>query len=299
MFKFLLSLILFCSICFNITAQKTYQINGTVLNAKTLKPIEGANVIGKKGYAISSKKGEFKLNNLIKGTYSFKVSHVGFIDKTISETINSESKELTIYLNEATTTLNEIKVLGKSKQRKLKETPIVSQVVSKEFLKSNRENSLMQTLSKIPGVSTINIGSGQSKPVIRGLGFNRVAVVQNGIKHEAQQWGNDHGLEIDQHGIENIQIIKGPASLLYGSDAIAGVVDIQPNKIPLPNSTKGEVNILAETNNDLLGVSAGIATRKQNWFYRGRLTYRDYADYKVPTDKLIMKITFLIYMTII
>lgn len=286
MFKFLLSLILFCSICFNITAQKTYQINGTVLNAKTLKPIEGANVIGKKGYAISSKKGEFKLNNLIKGTYSFKVSHVGFIDKTISETINSESKELTIYLNEATTTLNEIKVLGKSKQRKLKEKPIVSQVVSKEFLKSNRENSLMQTLSKIPGVSTINIGSGQSKPVIRGLGFNRVAVVQNGIKHEAQQWGNDHGLEIDQHDIENIQIIKGPASLLYGSDAIAGVVDIQPNKIPLPNSTKGEVNILAETNNDLLGISAGISTRKQNWFYRGRLTYRDYADYKVPADQI-------------
>ncbi|WP_375240855.1 carboxypeptidase-like regulatory domain-containing protein [Polaribacter sp.] len=160
-----MSLILFCCICFQTTAQKSYQINGTVLNSKTLKPIEGANVIGKKGYAISSKKGEFKLNNLIKGTYSFKVSHVGFIDKTISETINSESKELTIYLNEATTTLNEIKVLGKSKQRKLKETPIVSQVVSKEFLKSNRENSLMQTLSKIPGVSTINIGSGQSKPL--------------------------------------------------------------------------------------------------------------------------------------
>lgn len=82
------------------------------------------------------------------------------------------------------------------------------------------------------------------------------------------------------------KLFKGPVSLLYGSDAIAGVVDIQPNKIPLPNSTKGEVNILAETNNDLLGISAGISTRKQNWFYRGRLTYRDYADYKVPADQI-------------
>ncbi len=286
MFKFLLSLLLFCCICFQTIAQKTYQINGIVRNAKTLKPIEGANILSKKGYAISSKNGEFKLKNFINGTYSFKISHVGFKAKTIPVTINSEEKNITIYLNEATTTLNEIKVLGKSKKRKFKETPIVSQMVSKEFLKSNRENSLMQTLSKIPGVSTINIGSGQSKPVIRGLGFNRVAVVQNGIKHEAQQWGNDHGLEIDQHGIENIQIIKGPASLLYGSDAIAGVVDIQPNKIPSLNSTKGEVNILGETNNDLLGISAGIATRKQNWFYRGRLTYRDYADYKVPADQI-------------
>ncbi|WP_235817854.1 TonB-dependent receptor [Formosa haliotis] len=166
------------------------------------------------------------------------------------------------------------------------ETPVVSFDVSEEFLEQNRENSLMQTLSKIPGVSTINIGSGQSKPVIRGLGFNRVAVVQNGVKHEAQQWGNDHGLEIDQYGIENIQIIKGPASLVYGSDAIAGVVDIKPNTIPLMHSFNGEVNLLAESNNDLFGVSAGIAGRKHHWFYRTRLTYRDYADYKVPTDKI-------------
>jgi iron complex outermembrane receptor protein len=74
--------------------------------------------------------------------------------------------------------------------------------------------------------------------------------------------------------------------LLYGSDAIAGVVDIQPPNIPLPNSFGGEVNLLGETNNDLLGVSAGIQTRKQNWFYRARLTYRDYGDYKVPTDRI-------------
>jgi len=195
-------------------------------------------------------------------------------------------EELKIFLQESATELEEVKVNGKTQEREAMEVPIVSQTVSKEFLNQNRENTLMQTLSKIAGVSTINIGSGQSKPVIRGLGFNRVAVVQNGIKHEAQQWGNDHGLEIDQHGIENIQIIKGPASLLYGSDAIAGVVDIQPNKTPLPNSFAGEVNILGESNNDLLGVSAGITSRKDKWFYRGRLTYRDYADYKVPANKI-------------
>src|SRR5690606_40866936 len=91
-------------------------------------------------------------------------------------------------------------------------------MVSKSYMKNNRESSLMQTLEKIPGVSTITIGSGNSKPVIRGLGFNRVVVVQNGIKHQAQQWGSDHGLEIDQYGVESIEIIKGPASLLYGSE---------------------------------------------------------------------------------
>ncbi len=256
------------------------------MNAKTLQPIEGANIIGKGIFSISSATGAFTINNVVKDSCTFIISHIGYSSKTVTVIKKQRMEILLVYLNESSTALEEIEVLGKSEQRIVKETPIVSHTVSKEFLDKNRENSLMQTLSKIPGVSTINIGSGQSKPVIRGLGFNRVSVVQNGIKHEAQQWGNDHGLEIDQYGIENIQIIKGPASLVYGSDAIAGVLDIQPNKIPFHNALYGEVNVLGETNNDLLGVSAAIETRKEKWFYRGRLTYRDYGDYKVPTERI-------------
>ncbi|MCL7764114.1 TonB-dependent receptor [Polaribacter sp. Z014] len=286
MFKNILSIWLSFSLCSIAFAQDSYQIKGSVLNFKTLQPIEGANIIGENLFSISSETGEFSINNVDQGTYTFKISHVGFDAETVTVQVKSAKISIPVYLKESSTLLEEIKVLGKSKGRKNKEISFVSQTVSKEFLNNNRENSLMQTLSKIPGVSTINIGSGQSKPVIRGLGFNRVAVVQNGIKHEAQQWGNDHGLEIDQQGIENIQIIKGPASLLYGSDAIAGVVDIQPNKIPLENTFKGEVNILGETNNDLVGISTGIESRKEHWFYRARLTYRDYGDYKVPTDKI-------------
>ncbi|MDO5969444.1 TonB-dependent receptor [Flavivirga aquimarina] len=267
-------------------SQDSFQIKGSVMNARTLQPIEGANIIGKGIFSISSVTGAFTINNVVKDSCSFIISHIGYVSKTVTVIKKQKMETLLVYLNESSTTLEEIEVLGKSERRVVKETPIVSHTVSKEFLNKNRENSLMQTLSKIPGVSTINIGSGQSKPVIRGLGFNRVSVVQNGIKHEAQQWGNDHGLEIDQYGIENIQIIKGPASLVYGSDAIAGVVDIQPNKIPFHNALNGEVNVLGETNNDLLGVSAAIETRKEKWFYRGRLTYRDYGDYKVPTERI-------------
>ena len=286
MFKNMLSIWLYFSLCSSAFAQDSYQIKGSVLNDNNLQPLEGVNVVGEHSFSISSKSGEFTIDLKEEGVYTFKISHVGFEAKTVTVTVKSKIVTMPVFLRESSTSLDEIKVFGKSKKRVLKENPIVSHVVSKEFLDNNRENSLMQTLSKIPGVSTISIGSGQSKPTIRGLGFNRVAVVQNGIKHEAQQWGNDHGLEIDQQGIENIQIIKGPASLLYGSDAIAGVIDIQPNKIPLPNSFSGEVNVLGESNNDLLGISAGIESRKENWFYRSRLTYRDYGDYKVPTDKI-------------
>ncbi|WP_276166421.1 TonB-dependent receptor [Zobellia alginiliquefaciens] len=286
MFYKYLGIWLFFSLYATAFAQDTFQIKGVVLHAKDLSPAQGATIVGKKLYAVSTANGAFTINNVAEGTYTFTISHIGCEPTTLSVDVQQNMDGLKVYLVESATVLEEVKVNGKTKKREALEVPIVTQTVSKEFLEQNRENTLMQTLSKIAGVSTINIGSGQSKPVIRGLGFNRVAVVQNGIKHEAQQWGNDHGLEIDQHGIENIQIIKGPASLLYGSDAIAGVVDIQPNQTPLPNSFGGEVNILGESNNDLLGVSAGITSRKDKWFYRGRLTYRDYGDYKVPADRI-------------
>ncbi|MFD2541437.1 TonB-dependent receptor domain-containing protein [Lacinutrix gracilariae] len=277
---------LFLSLSSMVFAQGSFKIKGIVLNINTLQPIEGANIIGESLFAISSTTGEFVIKRVVNGTYTFTISHLGYASKEITIDADANMEMIKVFLEESTTDLDEIEITGKTKKRLVDETPVVSTLVTKEFLSNNRENSLMQTLSKIPGVSTINIGSGQSKPVIRGLGFNRVVVVQNSIKHEAQQWGNDHGLEIDQYGIENINVIKGPASLVYGSDAIAGVVDIVPNKIPLENSFKGELNLLAETNNDLFGVSLGVQKRNKKWFYRSRLTYRDYADYKVPTNQI-------------
>ena len=286
MFKNVLSAWLYISLCTVAFAQDSFQIKGTVLNANSLEPIEGVSIIGKGVASVSISNGVFTINNVPKGVCVLTLSHISYQTLNYTVRVEDNMEALTILLKDHATQLHEISIAGKSKNRAFKEQLIVSQNISEEFLEKNRENSLMQTLNKIPGISTINIGSGQSKPVIRGLGFNRVVVVQNGVKHEAQQWGNDHGLEIDQYGIENIQIIKGPASLLYGSDAISGVVDIQGLKTPEKDSFSGELNILGESNNDLFGISAGVQGRKDKWFYSGRITYRDYADYKVPTDKI-------------
>ena len=104
--------------------------------------------------------------------------------------------------------------------------------ISHDYLQQNFAGSLMQTLEGIPGVKAMSIGSGQSKPTIRGLGFNRMAVSEDGIKHEGQQWGDDHGLEIDQFAVDRAEVIKGPAALLYGSDAIGGVLSLYTNHVP-------------------------------------------------------------------
>lgn len=268
---------------YSYTQQISY-FEGSVIDSITLKPISGVTILGENVYAVTNDSGYFKIEKP-KLSSEVEVSHLGYLP--VKFTINEQQNELLqIKLKTASTALDEVSVHSKSAKRVEKETATISISVDEEYLHANRENSLMQTLRKIPGVSTMTIGSGQSKPTIRGLGFNRVSVVQNGIKHEAQQWGSDHGLEIDQYGIEEIRIIKGPASLMYGSDAIAGVVDIQPAKTPAINSFNGEVNILGETNNDLLAVSAGVQGRKQKWYYRARLTYRDYADFKVPTEQI-------------
>lgn len=282
-FKYWSTCIVVC-LCTSVFGQETFRIEGVVKDARSLEPIEGASVIGYGTFAITSHDGNFQIDNLPKGTYSFEVSHLGYRTNTI--TVSKNTSVVEVLLEPSVTLLQDIEVYSHKKNLKSKATPLISHMVSKSYMENNRESSLMQTLEKIPGVSTITIGSGNSKPVIRGLGFNRVVVVQNGIKHQAQQWGSDHGLEIDQYGVESIEIIKGPASLLYGSDAIGGVINIQGPAVPELNSFSGSVNLLGETGNDLLGISTGVQARENKWFYRGRITYRDFGDYKVPTDQI-------------
>lgn len=171
-------------------------------------------------------------------------------------------------------------------------TSTLSSVVkSEEYIKTRAENSLMTTLSNLAGVNAIEIGQGFSKPMIRGLAFNRVAVIENNVKQQGQQWGADHGLEIDQMNVDKIEIIKGPASLEYGSDAIGGIVLISPQKIYTEGVTTSLL-LNTRSNNALLGGSLGIHYRKSNKYIRTRLTYQNYGDYKVPADSF----TYLNYV---
>ena len=157
--------------------------------------------------------------------------------------------------------------------------------VNHDYLQQHFAGSLMQALESIPGIKAMAIGSGQSKPTIRGLGFNRLVVSEDGIKHEGQQWGDDHGLEIDQFAIDRAEIIKGPAALLYGSDAIGGVLNLYANHIPMER-IEGAVQFFTRTNNRQLGASAKVGGRQGHFFYRVGATFIDYADYRVPTDSI-------------
>ncbi|MEP6712317.1 MAG: Plug domain-containing protein [Ferruginibacter sp.] len=102
-------------------------------------------------------------------------------------------------------------------------------LVSKKDIDINVNNNIIDALMKtVPCLIEVTTGSNVSKPFIRGLGYNRVLTLYDAMRQEVQQWGDEHGIEIDQYGIERAEIIKGPASLTYSSDALAGVINLIP-----------------------------------------------------------------------
>lgn len=156
--------------------------------------------------------------------------------------------------------------------------------VSPDEMRQRSGHSLMDVLSQTEGVQAMDIGVGFSKPMIRGLGFQRIAVTENGVKQEGQQWGADHGLEIDAYHVDGIRVVKGPASVLYGSDAMGGAIEILPPVFPLRDTLSGEALVSYQSVSSGLSGSVMLQVRRGRFFSRIRYTERHWADYQVPAD---------------
>ena len=186
---------------------------------------------------------------------------------------------------DTTEVLGPATIYGESKREELMHMSLSSVEVGRNYIEKQFSASLSQSLSAIPGVQARAIGSGQSKPAIRGLGFNRIAVAVDGIKHEGQQWGDDHGLEVDQFSVDRVEVIKGPGALQYGSDAIGGVLSLYTNYLPV-NPFEGRVSFFGRSNNLSTGLTARLQGRQNHFYWKLHLTGSDYSDYKVPADEI-------------
>ena len=202
-----------------------------------------------------------------------------------SDSTNAMAADSLPHRIQGSITLNEVEVEGNSRKTGLMRSSLNAINIGKQYIEEHFSNSLMQSLAKQPGVKAMAIGSGASKPIIRGLGFNRVVVAENGIKHEGQQWGDDHGLEIDQYAIDRAEVIKGPAAIAYGSDAIGGVVNLQSNAAPRKRM-EGGMNLFTHSNNESIGAAGRIAGRKGRFWYKINATSIWYADYRIPADSI-------------
>lgn len=155
--------------------------------------------------------------------------------------------------------LSEITVEGVTGSQRLKDSPIPFAVISPKLLHGAAGTNLIDAIAHQPGLSQITTGAGISKPVIRGLGYNRVVVVEQGIRQEGQQWGDEHGLEVDAEGVHSVEVLKGPASLIYGSDAIAGVMILHPEHVLDDRTMQVRVGGEYQTNNGLYDYHVGYA----------------------------------------
>jgi iron complex outermembrane receptor protein len=247
--------------------------------------LPGVNILldGKTAYTTDIH-GDFAIPAINHGNHTLRFTYIGYDTLVTQVEVHGQDVHLDITLKFSEIELNEVIVEGDHYKTGRVEQSQTIQTIDDDFIKNQNSGTLINSMQKLPGISAINTGVGIAKPVIRGMSFNRVLVMDKGIKQEGQQWGADHGLEIDQYDPERIEIVKGPSSLLYGSDAMGGAIRILPGSLPLNNQLSGDAFLTYKSNNQLFGVSASLQGAKDDRFFKARISMQDFADYTVPAN---------------
>jgi iron complex outermembrane recepter protein len=211
---------------------------------------------------ITDSSGHFVLRHIPSGNYLIEISSLGYQSQVISCEVTTSSSPIMqldpIEMHEEHFLINEIIVSG-TQPALQKNTSLVTEVVKVAEMFERGQTSIMEALASKPGISIVTTGPGIARPVIRGLTTNRIATIMNGVKLENQQWDIEHTLGLNQYGIDRVEIIKGPASFLYGSDAMGGILNfIDESPAPL-NRMVGEVS--AGFNSNTFGSTSSLNLR--------------------------------------
>ncbi|MBR4192665.1 MAG: TonB-dependent receptor [Prevotella sp.] len=180
--------------------------------------------------------------------------------------------------------LNEVTVTGVTGDTKLKHATVPVSIIAPQLLRSKASTNIIDAISHQPGISQLTTGGSISKPIIRGLGYNRVVVMSEGVRQEGQQWGDEHGVEVDGSSINSVEILKGPASLMYGSDAMAGVVILHPQATLPEGEMKANVSTEYQTNNGLFAYNLSMAGNQKGFVWNARFSDKMAHAYKNKYD---------------
>ena len=180
--------------------------------------------------------------------------------------------------------LNELVVTGVTGDTKLKHSTAPISIVRPQELRATSSTNIIDAIARQPGIAQLTTGSGISKPIIRGLGYNRVVVMSDGVRQEGQQWGDEHGVEVDGSSIHSVEILKGPASLMYGSDAMAGVVILHGEPVMAEGTMRASAATEYQTNNGLFGYTVSMAGNQRGLVWDGRFSQKMAHAYKNKYD---------------
>ncbi len=267
------------------------EFRGKVVDASNQAPLAGATIYitDLKAVTVTNSQGEFVLKNIpAKGRFFLEVRFIGYKTQAVSiDLANDESLVIKMYPSVIESA--EVVITGTPFSSNNKTNSLSVVTVGKTKLSHSGGTNLIDAIARIPGVSQVNTGGAISKPIIRGLGYNRVLTMVDGAREEAQQWGDEHGIEVDQFSAARIEILKGPASLLYGSDALGGVINVIDDLVPAPGVHNGTFTSFYSTNNGLMGTSLMLHGNDAGFVYRGRASYKNaygfgYKDTTVPNS---------------
>ncbi|KIC03781.1 TonB-dependent receptor [Flavobacterium sp. JRM] len=261
-----------------INAQNT--VSGTVTDLQN-QPVPGVSVYAPELHkgTTTDENGKYTLNNLPNGGLRIAFTFVGFTtqNKNIEKLLKENT--LDILLSQAAFEMDE--VIVSTAFSKLQSQNVMK--VEHETIKTLQQkgtSTLIEGLATIPGVSQISTGTSIGKPVIRGLSGNRVLVYSQGVRLENQQFGDEHGLGLNDAGVESVEVIKGPASLLYGSDALGGVLYFNPEKFADAGDFKANFSQKYFTNTQGSNSSIGLKTSTENWKFLARGSFNSHSDYQ-------------------
>ena len=180
--------------------------------------------------------------------------------------------------------LNELTVTGVTGDTKLKHSTAPVTIVTPQLLRATASTNIIDAIARQPGISQLTTGGSISKPIIRGLGYNRIVVMSEGVRQEGQQWGDEHGVEVDGSSVGSVEILKGPASLIYGSDAMAGVVLLHPQPLLSEGDMRANVSSEYQTNNGLFGLSVSMGGNQNGFVWNASHSQKKAHAYKNKYD---------------
>ena len=276
---------LLLGLIFSCFAYAQNTLSGKVSDQDNNNPIGGATLIINDLHVRvqTDTNGNYNFQNLPSSSYEVEVVQPGYKSYSQTVVVKGESRQ-DFTMSKTATEISEVVITGSSKATQIKKSPLPITTVGKDYLMTNISTNIIDGIAKIPGVNAVTTGPNVSKPYIRGLGFNRILTLYDGVRQEGQQWGDEHGIEVDEYGINKIEIIKGPASLMYGSDALAGVVNLLPSTAGLPNKISGSALTEYQTNNGMFGGSLFLTGNKNGFEWGGRFSKREAKNYKNAID---------------
>jgi iron complex outermembrane recepter protein len=267
------------------------EVSGTVVDSAGA-PVAEARVtlIELRRTTTTAAEGRFTFSEVPPGQYRLSISAIGFAPVVERLVVGDLDTTVTIRLKPSVVELQALQVTASPGATTLLNSPQPVSALSSDELRLAQAPSLGETIENLPGVRSLSTGTGIGKPVIRGLSSNRVLVIADGQRLETQQWGDEHGPNVETGDAERIEVIRGPASVLYGSDALGGVVNVVPKELPdaigRDGFVLGELSTAYSTNNRqpdgtvaLEGASGGLG-------FRGSLGARTSDDIRTPVGEL-------------